>query len=135
VTVTDNAANAARGDTDREPFGWHLTVDMVGCRLADISSGEVISMYMVDLVDRVLQMKRHGDLILDHFGHADPKTSGYTAFQLIETSNVWAHFGENHGGLYLDVFSCRWYDPDAVIAYTIATFGGKVLEQRFHQRG
>jgi S-adenosylmethionine/arginine decarboxylase-like enzyme len=36
--------------------------------------------------------------------------AGYTLLQLIETSNISAHFAENLGQAYIDIFSCRAFD-------------------------
>ena len=37
--------------------------------------------------------------------------------QLIETSLISAHFANPSRAIYLDVFSCAPYDPQAVAAY------------------
>jgi len=61
-------------------------------------------------------MVAYGEPIVEHFGHEDPETSGYTLVQLIETSNVTAHFCDNSGEIYLDIFSCRDFDTEKAIA-------------------
>jgi S-adenosylmethionine/arginine decarboxylase-like enzyme len=42
------------------------------------------------------------------FGSGNKK--GYTLVQLIETSNICAHFVEETDDMYLDVFSCKKFD-------------------------
>jgi S-adenosylmethionine/arginine decarboxylase-like enzyme len=49
-----------------------------------------------------------------HFGSGDK--SGYTLVQLIETSNITAHFCEESNDMYLDVFSCKPFNPKDVEA-------------------
>ncbi len=88
----------------------------------------------MQLCDDVIHMKRFGETIVEHFGHANPKTSGFSLFQMIETSNITAHFSEDRGSAHFDVFSCLWYDPDAVIAFTLQHFGGRLRHQVFLER-
>jgi S-adenosylmethionine/arginine decarboxylase-like enzyme len=47
------------------------------------------------------------------FGSGNKK--GYTLVQLIETSNITAHFVEETDDLYLDVFSCKEFEEKDVI--------------------
>ena len=50
-------------------------------------------------------MVAYGEPMVVHFG-TDNK-AGYTLVQLIETSNITAHFSESEGAVFLDVFSCK----------------------------
>jgi S-adenosylmethionine decarboxylase len=45
--------------------------------------------------------------------------------QLIETSLVSAHFAEDSNAVYLDIFSCKWYDADAAAAFATEFFRGE----------
>ena len=95
-------------------WGHHLMVDAAGCngRLGD---GEAIKAFCRELVAEI-GMTAYGEPILEHFGHGDPETSGYTLVQLIETSNVTAHFCDQTGEIYLDLFSCRDFDEQRAVA-------------------
>lgn len=53
-----------------------------------------------------------GDPQIQHFGSGNK--AGYTLVQLIETSNISAHFVEETNDMYLDVFSCKPFNPDHV---------------------
>ena len=96
-------------------WGQHLIVDMGGCDRAAVASEETIRSFCGDLVD-CIGMTAFGDPILEHFAKHDPKASGYTLVQLIETSSVTAHFAEATGDVYLDVFSCKEFATAAVLA-------------------
>ena len=50
-------------------------------------------------------MKAYGSPQVQHFGEGNK--AGYTLVQLIETSNITAHFVEETNDIYLDVFSCK----------------------------
>jgi S-adenosylmethionine decarboxylase len=118
----------------REPFGWHLELDLAGCDLDTITSKSGLCRWVTDLC-QLIDMKAYGEPWVERFGLADEKTAGNTLVQLIETSSITGHFAENDGGAYLDIFSCRWFDPDVVIAFTVEYFGGTLADQRFHERG
>lgn len=57
-------------------------------------------------------MVPYGKPQIVHFGTGNK--AGYTLVQLIETSNIVAHFVEEYNDLYLDVFSCKEFNPDTV---------------------
>ena len=57
-----------------------------------------------------------------HFAASNPGTSGHTLVQLVETSSITAHFAENRGEMYLDVFSCRPFAEADVVAVCRAFF-------------
>lgn len=40
--------------------------------------------------------------------------AGYTLVQLIETSNITGHFVEEDNSAFIDVFSCKEFDPKDV---------------------
>jgi S-adenosylmethionine decarboxylase len=93
-------------------WGHHLMLEAAGCneRLGD---ADAIKAFARDLVGAI-GMTAYGEPIVAHFGHGDPDTCGYTLVQLIETSNITAHFCDNRGEIYLDVFSCRDFDAAEV---------------------
>ena len=68
-------------------------------------------------------MRRFGETLVVHFGE-DERVAGYSMVQLIETSLISAHFANLTNAVYLDVFSCKTYDPEAVAAFARTFFGG-----------
>src|SRR3989344_4742346 len=96
---------------NKNQFGQELVLDLYGCDLAKISDGEHIKNFVIKLCDDVIEMKRFGEPLIPHFGHDSPITSGYSLVQLIETSSVTAHFSEYKKSVYLNIFSCKWFDP------------------------
>ncbi|MEK7164086.1 MAG: S-adenosylmethionine decarboxylase [Patescibacteria group bacterium] len=110
---------------DNEIFGQELTLDLYECDLAIISSSEKIKEFVIELCDKVIMMKRYGEPLIPHFGHENPITSGYSLVQLIETSNVSAHFSEHKKAVYLNIFSCAWFDPVKTEEYCKSFFGAK----------
>ncbi len=78
---------------------------------------------MRELCD-LIEMKRFGETQVVHFGE-DERVAGYSMTQLIETSLVSAHFANQSNTTYLDVFSCKLYDPQKVVDFAKAYFGAK----------
>jgi S-adenosylmethionine/arginine decarboxylase-like enzyme len=94
-------------------WGKHLILDGFGCCSSAIRNRLVIDSFARSLVSKI-DMVAYGDPMIHHFGIGDK--SGYTLVQLIETSNITAHFCEESGDMYLDVFSCKdFLDKDVEI--------------------
>jgi S-adenosylmethionine/arginine decarboxylase-like enzyme len=92
-------------------WGKHLILDAAGCSPKRISCPIVIGNFTRDLVKRI-DMKAYGEPQIVMFGTGNKK--GYTLIQLIETSNIAGHFVEENNSMYLDVFSCKDFDPSIV---------------------
>jgi S-adenosylmethionine decarboxylase len=95
---------------DKNIFGQELILNLYGCDAEKISSKKHIRKFVTTLCDDVIRMKRFGRPLIPHFGHDNPITSGYSLVQLIETSSVTAHFSEHKKSVYLNIFSCAWFD-------------------------
>jgi len=112
-------------------WGYHLVLD---CSTGDkslITSKENIENFAKVLVQRI-DMKAYGDPQIIHFGEDDKQ--GYTLIQLIETSNITGHFCDDTGDFYLDVFSCKDYDPLIVLETVREFFNTKYERARFLYR-
>jgi S-adenosylmethionine/arginine decarboxylase-like enzyme len=114
-------------------FGWELLLDLYECDPEKLTSREAIADFAVRVCD-LLEMRRFGDPVIEHFGYEKPETVGYSLVQLIETSSIVGHFSEFKRSAYIDVFSCRPYDPDAVVRFTQGFFGAQRVVKRFIER-
>ena len=92
-------------------WGKHLMLDAAGCSPKMISCPKVVDSFARSLVKRI-DMVPYGNPQVVMFGSGNKK--GYTLVQLIETSNICAHFVEENNSMYLDVFSCKDFDPEVV---------------------
>ena len=102
------------------PWGWHLVLNLYDCNLEKIQSAEVIRNFVIELCD-VIEMRRFGEPTIVNFGD-DPRVTGYSLVQLIETSNICAHFADYSRAVYLDIFSCKKFDPEVAAAFCIQVF-------------
>ena len=94
------------------PWGLLTSMDLYGCNPETIRDAEKIKRFAVQLCDRI-GMKRFGECQVVHFGQ-DERVAGYSMIQLIETSLVSGHFANQTNAAYIDIFSCKPYDPDDV---------------------
>ena len=98
--------------TEETHWGYHTILDASGCDAKLISNEKNIVDFAKELVKEI-DMVAYGEPQVIHFGSGDK--AGYTLVQLIETSNICAHFVEENDTMYLDVFSCKPYDPQKVV--------------------
>jgi len=121
-------------EEDSEMFGQELTLNLYNCNLATISSRSKIRKFVIDLCDNVIHMKRYGKALIPHFGHENPITSGYSLVQLIETSAVTAHFSEYKKAVYINIFSCAWFDAKITTDYCKKYFAAKSVKAKLTKR-
>lgn len=92
------------------PWGKHFIADCALCNQY-IEDPEMIKEFAQTLVQKI-DMKAYGEPQIVKFGSGDKE--GYTLIQLIETSNITAHFCDSTQEAYIDVFSCKDFDPQVV---------------------
>jgi len=103
-------------------WGLATSIDIYDCDAHAIRDADRIRRFVVELCD-LIEMKRFGETQVVHFGE-DEKVAGFSMVQLIETSLISAHFANLTNTVYLDVFSCKMYDPAVVAAFAKDFFGG-----------
>ena len=109
--------------TKDNPWGLSSAIGIYGCDPDLIRDAGAIRRFVIELCDRI-QMRRFGECHVVDFGE-DDRVAGFSMFQLIETSNISAHFANASNAVYLDVFSCKAYEPDTVAVFAKEFFRGK----------
>ena len=107
--TTQNETNSARA-----PWGQHLVLDFNGCPKELLADKENILDWSKELV-KAIDMVAYGEPIIEHFATHSHEAAGYTLLQMIETSNIAAHFAENIGQVYIDVFSCKTFNVEVAL--------------------
>lgn len=92
-------------------WGLHTVINAGNCNPYAIRSKDTIFNFTNTLVKKI-DMKAYGSPQIIHFGEGNK--AGYTLVQLIETSNICAHFVEESNDMYLDVFSCKDFEQKTV---------------------
>jgi S-adenosylmethionine/arginine decarboxylase-like enzyme len=104
------------------PWGMLAAVDLHGCEAPRLEDPDSIRVFVPRLVEAI-GMRAHGPLHLERFG--DGELEGWSAMQFIETSSITVHADEFGCRCFVDVFSCRPFDPDVAAAIAVAHFGGR----------
>ena len=103
-----------------EYWGISSSIDLYECDLALMQNADAIREFVKTLCDRI-QMRRYGETQVVFFGD-DPRVTGFSMTQLIETSLISAHFADASCAIYLDVFSCARYEPEEVAKFAVEYF-------------
>ncbi len=115
-------------------WGQHLILDLAGCPRDRLVDADHLRAWVKDLVDAI-KMQAYGEPQLEHFATHSHEAAGFTLLQLIETSNICAHFAENLGQVYIDIFSCKTFDNEDAVAVCRRYFEPQVVEQQVIERG
>jgi S-adenosylmethionine/arginine decarboxylase-like enzyme len=107
----------------RECWGLCTSVDLKGCDPASIRDPEKIRQFVIELCD-LIDMHRFGEPTIIHFG-PNERVAGYSMTQLIETSLVSGHFANDANAAYLDIFSCKEYEPAKAAEFCKNFFGAQ----------
>lgn len=113
------------------PWGLEASIDLFWCHPERIRDPEYIRAFAVAQCD-FIHMQRYGEPLIVHFGK-EAHLSGYTLVQLIETSNITAHFidqatqKQGNAGC-LNIFSCAVFSPYAAAAFCQEWFGAQEVE-------
>ena len=64
----------------------------------------------------------------------EPHLKGTTAVQFIMTSNIVIHTLDLMGNVYINIFSCKEFDPEDAAEFTAKWFKGKVVNSQVIDR-
>ncbi len=113
-------------------WGLLVSIDLHHCNPDLIRDAKVIKRY-VDKLCKLIEMKKFGDTQLVHFGE-DERVAGFSMIQLIETSLISGHFANLTNHAYIDIFSCKYYDPQVVADFTQEYFQAKDIKIHYTLR-
>ena len=106
-------------------WGLLTSIDLENCNPTTIRSIDKIRQYIIELCD-LIQMNRFGETHIVHFGEEE-RVAGFSMFQLIETSCISGHFANQTNRSYIDIFSCKSYEPTIVGKFTRDFFEGETI--------
>ncbi len=113
----------------QKAWGQHLVLDLGGCDRDAVTNPDTIRAFSAALVEAI-EMTAYGEPIIEHFATHSPEAAGYSLVQLIETSNICAHFSDLTGDIYLDVFSCKPFSNEIALEVCVKFFNPKTVTQQ-----
>ena len=129
---TNNDEMILRRYEQENPWGMATSVDLYECNPDSIRSAEKIRAF-VDALCTLIDMKKYGPTVVVDFGE-DPRVSGYSMTQLIETSLISGHFANQSNAAYIDIFSCKAYSPSTAAAFAKEFFEAQDMRVSIHFR-
>ena len=106
-----------------QAWGILTSIDIHDCDPELIRDASAIKEFVIQLCD-LIEMKRFGETVVVNFGE-DERVAGFSMTQLIETSLISAHFANQTNNVYLDIFSCKYYEPEIAAEFAKKFFKGK----------
>jgi S-adenosylmethionine/arginine decarboxylase-like enzyme len=77
-----------------------------------------------------IDMSPVGDPRIEYTAGEFPDKAGFTVVQIIVTSSIVAHFVDNLGQIYLDVFSCKQFDP-TVVKHSVSKYFNSTRQREY----
>ena len=118
---------------DSNTFGMEVVLDLYDCNPETIRSKEKLQEYTRQLC-QVIGMTPYGAPLAERFGLNEAKTAGYSIVQLIETSSITGHFSEEWNSAYINIFSCKEFDPKHAAEFSKDFLEAVRLESTLHIR-
>ena len=108
---------------------------MFDCRAGDVSlfTRENIEKFVKTLVEKI-DMVAYGEPMIEHFATHCPDKAGFSLCQMIETSNITAHFVDLNGDFYVNIFSCKPYEVQDALDVVRYFFNPENVKTRFIER-
>ena len=112
-------------------WGILASVDLYGCKPEYIRRPEKIRELITGLCSTI-KMKRVGRPVIKRFGDGD--LLGYSALQFIETSSITLHFDETKNRAFVEIFSCKYFEPELARQFCQRFLEAKKSKLRYYLR-
>lgn len=127
---TQTHATKNKGKSKQPLYGMELILNLHDCALEVISSQKKIKEFAQALC-KLIDMKPYGKPFVPYFGENAVHTKGYSLVQLIETSSITGHFSEYYRSAYINIFTCKDFDPKKAFEFTKDFFQAKKATKKF----
>ncbi len=115
------------------PYGMETILDLHNCDVSRFNRAHITN-FMIELCDRI-EMQREDLHFWDYEGVPESERPteahllGTSAIQFISTSNITIHTLDLLERVYLNIFSCKKYDPKIVVELAVGWFGGECVNE------
>ncbi|MBB42169.1 MAG: hypothetical protein CMM44_00225 [Rhodospirillaceae bacterium] len=119
-------------------YGVELILDMHGCSVETFTRSS-IQLFFEELCD-LIDMKREDLHFWDDVGvpneekQTSPHTQGTSAVQFILTSSIVIHALDQLEAVYINIFSCKEFDPKLTEDFSKKWFDASECKARFIDR-
>ena len=126
------------GQQETAPYGFELILDLHGCNPATFTR-EHLDLYFTKLCD-LIDMERCEVHFWDDLGvptdeqQTSPQTKGTSAVCFILTSTIVVHTLDLLSAVYINIFSCKAFDPEVASEFTKEWFQAGSCKSTFIPR-
>jgi S-adenosylmethionine decarboxylase len=117
-----------------EAFGPHLTIDLKGCPIEILSNYELHFNYLKNLPE-MIQMTPITQPYVFPYNGLVPEDKGITGIVIIAESHLSIHSFEMKGYSFIDIFSCKAFETEKALKYTLELFKPTSYEYHIVERG
>ena len=123
---------------EAEPYGYELVLDLHDCDPETFNRAD-IDRYFTELCRRIA-MEKCEVHFWDDVGvppeerQTSPLTKGTSAVCFILTSTIVVHTLDELKAVYVNIFSCKTFDPDLAEGFTREAFGAGSVKRTFIER-
>jgi len=121
TTERDNIDDIVTQYKNSGAMGLCTAIDLKNCDLSIMQDKEAITKFS-SMIIKLLDMEPVGELQIAKFGNEG--LYGFSFSQFIMTSLLSGHFIEKTRSIYIDIFSCKEYDPKKVVEFSAMYFKG-----------
>ena len=117
-----------------DAFGPHLTIDLVGCPIDRLSDYNLHFDYLKQLPSLIEMTPITQPYVFPYEGLV-PEDKGISGIVIIAESHLSVHSFEEKGYSFVDIFSCKPFNVEKAIEFTLATFRPTSYELKIVERG
>jgi S-adenosylmethionine decarboxylase len=119
-------------------FGYHMTIDLYGCKVEQLSSMEECYSLLENLVKELEMTNLIAPYLVRSNGNEDrggKDPGGVTGYVIIAESHISVHTFTRRKFASMDLYSCKPFDYDKALAYVKKHFGTEDVEVHRLDRG
>lgn len=117
-----------------DPFGPHLTLDLKGCPKEVLENYNLHFDYLKKLPEMIGMTPITQPYVFPYSGLV-PEDKGITGIVIIAESHLSIHSFEDKGYTFIDMFSCKDFDVEAAVKYTVELFKPESYDMNLVKRG
>ena len=121
-------------ETTDDQYGLELVLDLHGCDVSKFNRTSITAYFeqLCELIDMQREDLHFWDDVdvAEEDKQASPHTQGTSAVQFILTSSIVIHALDQMKAVYINIFSCKVYDPKVAEKFSVEWFGAKQFSSR-----
>ena len=137
-TVVESVFRQGESASNGRVYGYELVLDLHGCE-SKLFNRDYIDKFFTDLCE-LIEMEKCEVHFWDDVGVPEeeqqilPHTKGTSAVCFILTSTIVIHTLDILGAVYVNIFSCKPFDPDVASEFTSERFKAGTCKKTFIER-